>query len=575
MGMGEETHRPSEAVKRHGPARAMLRGAGMDDDALSKPLIGVVSSWSDVSPCNMHLRTLAEPLKEGIRAGGGTPVEFNTIMVTDGIAMGTEGMRASLISREVIADSIEVAVRGHSLDAVAILVGCDKTIPAAAMALARLDLPGIILYGGSIRPGRHRDRFVTIQDVFEAVGARAAGRIGQDELDAVERAACPGAGACGGQFTANTMAMAMTLLGLSPMGANDVPATDSTKMGEAERCGRLLMEQVTEGGPRPRDLITEASLANAATIGAATAGSTNLVLHLLAIAREAGRDFAIDRFDRIAAATPVIADLKPAGRFTAVEMSEAGGTALIARRLMEAGFLSDIPTVSGRSLFEESRSAEETPGQEAVRPLDAPLKPHGGFAILRGDLAPEGCVVKLAGDARERFTGPARVFEGEEAAFEAVQARRIAAGDVVVIRGEGPKGGPGMREMLAVTAAIQGQGLGAEVALITDGRFSGATHGLMVGHVAPEAAEGGPIALLEDGDSITLDIAARRLDVDADLAVRRAGWQSPPPAALSGAYAKYAKLVTSAAEGAVTGFPYAQKDLSVQKEKDRSHAPAS
>jgi len=573
--MGEKPQSLSQAVKRHAPARAMLRGTGMDDAALAKPLIGVVSSWSDVSPCNMHLRGLAEPVKAGIRAGGGTPAEFNTVMVTDGIAMGTPGMRASLISREVIADSIEVAVRGHCLDAVAVLVGCDKTIPAAAMALARLDLPGIILYGGSIHPGRQGGRFVTIQDVFEAVGARAAGRIGPEELDAVERAACPGAGACGGQFTANTMAMAMTMLGLSPMGANDLPATDPAKPEEAERCGRLLMDRLRAGGPTPRDLVTDASLANAVRIGAATAGSTNLVLHLLAIAREAGRDFAIDAFDRIAAATPVIADLKPAGRFTAVELAEAGGTALIARRLLESGLLTDTPTVTGRALSEEVAGAEEALGQEVVRPLANPLKPRGGFAILRGDLAPAGCVVKLAGDGLERFTGPARVFDGEEAAFEAVQAGRIAAGEVVVIRGEGPKGGPGMREMLTVTAAIQGQGLGPDVALITDGRFSGATHGLMVGHVAPEAAEGGPLALIAEGDSITLDIAARRLDTDADLTARRANWQPPEPATETGVYAKYAKLVASASQGAVTGFPFTETASFPQNEKDPSHAPAS
>jgi len=567
--------KPSDIFKGHIPARAMLRATGLDDAALERPLIAVVSTWSDVSPCNIHLRMLAEPLKEGIRKAGGTPFEFNTIAVTDGIAMGTEGMRASLISREVIADSIEVAVRGHCLDAVAVLVGCDKTIPAAAMALARLDLPGIVLYGGSIRPGRHRGRFITIQDVFEAVGARAAGRITEDELGEIERTACPGAGACGGQFTANTMAMALTMLGLSPMGANDLPATDPDKMAAAERCGRLLMERLGEGGPRPRALITEESLANAARIGAATAGSTNLVLHLLAIAREAGRAFTIDRFDEIAANTPVIADLKPAGRFTAVEMSDAGGTALVARQLMEGGLIEDTPTVTGRSLFAEIEDAEERRGQEVVRSLSAPIKPHGGYAVLRGDLAPDGCVIKLAGGPRDQFTGPARVFDSEEAAFEAVQAGEIVAGDVVVIRNEGPKGGPGMREMLAVTAALQGQGLGKDVALITDGRFSGATHGLMIGHVAPEAADGGPLAFLEDGDEITIDVAVRRLDTAADLEPRRAGWQPPEPAAKSGAYAKYIRLVASASEGAVTGFPFDQSVQDTPTEKERLHATAS
>jgi len=574
--MSDSHPKPSDAVKRHAPARAMLRATGMDDAALGKPLVGVISTWSDVSPCNIHLRDLAVPLKEGIRAGGGTPVEFNTIAVTDAIAMGNEGMHASLISREVIADSIEIAVRGHCLDGVAVIVGCDKTIPAAAMALARLDLPGIILYGGSIRPGRHRGRFITIQDVFEAVGARAAGRITEEELGEIERAACPGAGACGGQFTANTMAMALTLLGLSPMGANDIPATDPDKASAAERCGRFLMARLEAGGPRPRDLITAESLSNAATIGAATAGSTNLVLHLLAIAREAGHDFSIDRFDAISADTPVIADLKPAGRFTAVELSDAGGTALVARRLMEAGRLVDTPTVTGRSLFAEIGEAAERRGQEAVRPFDDPIKPHGGYAILRGNLAPEGCVAKLAGGPRERFAGPARVFEGEEAAFAAVQSGQVAAGDAVVIRGEGPRGGPGMREMLAVTAALQGQGLGKDVALITDGRFSGATHGLMVGHVAPEAADGGPIALIETGDEITIDIAGRRIDVAAELDPRRARWQLPAPAAETGAYAKYIRLVASASEGAVTGFPLERTDATeTANQKDSDHATAS
>lgn len=558
--------RPSEMVTRQAPARAMLRATGMDDAALARPMIAVVSTWTDVSPCNLSLRTLAEPLKDGIRRAGGTPVEFNTIAVTDGIAMGTPGMRASLISRETIADSIELAVRGHCLDGVAVLVGCDKTIPAAAMALARLGLPGIILYGGSIAPGTHKGRKITIQDVFEAVGAEAAGRIDAEELTAIEKAACPGAGACGGQYTANTMAMALSLLGLSPMGANDIPATAADKPAAAARCGALLMEML-RAGMTTRDILSAEAIENAATIGAATAGSTNLVLHLLAIAREAGIDFPIARFDEIAARTPVIADLKPGGRYTAVEMSEAGGTALIARRLMEAGLLKDGPTVSGRSLFEEISDAEGAPGQDAVRPLSSPIKPRGGFAILFGDLAPDGAVVKLAGHDRELFEGPARVFENEEEAFASVKAGHIVAGDVIVIRNEGPKGGPGMREMLAVTAAIQGQGLGDAVALITDGRFSGATHGFMVGHVTPEAAEGGPIARLRDGDIVRIDVAARRIDVDADLMSRPPA--ARPHAALGGAFGKYARLVSSASEGAVTiGTDRLERS---HKTKERSH----
>ena len=575
----DERRYPSEAVRSQAPARAMLRATGLDDAALDRPMVGVISTWSDVSPCNLHLRTLAGPLKDGIRAGGGTPVEFNTIAVTDGIAMGTPGMKASLISREVIADSIELAVRGHSLDAVAVLVGCDKTIPAAAMALARLDLPGIILYGGSIRPGRHGDRFITIQDVFEAVGAAAAGRIDDAELAAIERAACPGAGACGGQFTANTMAMALSMLGLSPMGVNDLAATDPDKPAAAARCGRILMQRLAEADSARRYL-SEQSLENAARIGAATAGSTNLILHLLAIAREAGIDFSIDRFDAISRATPVIADLKPAGRYTAVELSDAGGTALIAKRLFEAGLLHDTPTVSGRSLAEELAAAYERPGQTVVRPIDDPVKPQGGYAILFGSLAPAGCVLKRAGEGRAHFAGPARVFDGEEAAFAAVQAGRIRAGDVIVIRWEGPRGGPGMREMLAVTAAIQGQGLGADVALITDGRFSGATHGFMVGHIAPEAAAGGPIALIEDGDMITIDATTRRIDVDGDLEARRKDWRAPARPALGGAFEKYARLVASASEGAVTirprSRPMSEEDQPMsEEERNRTHAIAS
>ncbi len=539
----------SEAVRRQPPARAMLRATGMDDRALAGPIVGVVTCWTDVTPCNIHLDTLAHPLADAIRSHGGTPVRFNTISVTDGIAMGTPGMRASLISREVIADSIELAIEGHCLDAVAVLVGCDKTIPAAAMALARLDLPGIVLYGGSIAPGVHDGRSITIQDVFEAVGAHAAGEIDEEELDAIEKAACPGAGACGGQFTANTMALAMTMLGLSPMGANDIPATHAGKPAAAARCGRLLMEML-RAGRSARDLLTPTAFANAIAAGAATAGSTNLVLHLLAIAREASVPLDLDTFDEIAARTPVIADLKPGGRFTAVEFFEAGGTPLLVRRLMEAGLIEDAPTVSGAGLFEEARHARECRGQEVIRPAADPLKPRGGFAILKGSLAPDGAIVKLAGSVAHRFEGPARVFDSEEAAFEAVQQGRIGAGDVVVIRFEGPKGGPGMREMLAVTAAIQGQGLGEQVALITDGRFSGATHGFMVGHAAPEAALGGPLARIRDGDTIVIDVDARRLDVRADLSCRRPA--PMPERRLAGAFAKYARLVASASEGAVT-----------------------
>ncbi|HEY0445272.1 MAG TPA: dihydroxy-acid dehydratase [Allosphingosinicella sp.] len=534
------------------PARAMLRAAGYGDEALAKPMVAIVNSWSSVTPCNMHLRELAEHVRRGILEAGGTPVDFNTIVVTDGISMGTPGMRASLISREVIADSAELAVRGHSLDAVVFLVGCDKTIPAAAMAAARLDLPSVILYGGSIMPGHLDGRALTIQDVFQAVGAHGAGTIGDAELDRVEKAACPGAGACGGQFTANTMALAMTFLGLSPMGLNDIPAVAPEKGEAAAQAGRIAVEAFNEGR-NARSLINAASLRNAAIAGTATAGSTNLVLHLLAIAREAGigeDEFDIDVFDEVSRATPVIADLKPGGQFMAPDMAAAGGTPLLGRRLMEADLLTDAPTVTGRSLFSYFADAQETEGQQVIVSADRPIKSRGGFAILYGNLAPEGCVAKLAGHERLRFAGPAKVFDGEEACFEALNRGGIVAGDVVVIRGEGPVGGPGMREMLAVTAAIQGRGLGDDVALVTDGRFSGATYGFMVGHVAPEAVKGGPIGLLQSGDRIVIDVERRTIDTDADLAGR-----SPPPAAprpLAGAYAKYARLVGSASHGAVT-----------------------
>ncbi|GAB4194508.1 MAG: dihydroxy-acid dehydratase [Wenzhouxiangellaceae bacterium] len=531
------------------PARAMLKATGLDDHDLAKPLVAVVNTWSEVTPCNIHLRQLAEPVKAGIREAGGTPIEFNTIVVTDGIAMGTPGMRASLMSRETIADSIELAVSGHCLDALIVLVGCDKTLPAAAMALARLDLPGVILYGGSILKGRHRDRDITIQDVFEAVGAHAAGHIDDAELQQIENHACPGAGACGGQFTANTMAMALTMLGLSPMGANDIPAVLPAKQAAAKDCGALVMDAL-QAQRQPRQLITADSLRNAAVMVTATAGSTNAILHLLAIAREAGLQLDIDLFDEVSRQTPVIADLKPGGRFMAADLYQAGGTRLVAQRLQQAGLLQDTPTISGQTLFDELQATAETAGQEVITPIDQPLKTRGGFGILYGNLAPEGCVVKLAGHGRLSHSGPARVFDGEESAFAAVQAGAIKAGDVVVIRNEGPVGGPGMREMLAVTAALVGQGLSSSVALITDGRFSGATHGFMVGHIAPEAACGGPLGRLREGDEITIDVEARRIDTSAELEQRPA---SPlPPRQLHGAYAKYAQLVASASQGAVT-----------------------
>ena len=533
------------------PARAMLKGTGLSAADLERPLVAVVSTWTEVMPCNLHLRALAADAKAGVREAGGTPIEFNTIAVSDGISMGTDGMKASLVSREVIADSIELAVAGHLFDALVVLVGCDKTIPAAAMAAARLDVPTVILYGGPIAPGRFQGRDVTIQDVFEGVGACAAGKMTDAELAELEDKACPGAGACGGQFTANTMSLVLTFLGLSPMGANDVPATHPDKARVARDCGALVMDLLRRGAGA-RQFLTRASIENAIAGAAATAGSTNAVLHLLAIAREAEVPLAIDDFDPVSARTPVITDLKPGGRFTAVDLHRAGGAGLVARRLFEAGLLQDTPTVTGRSLAEEARRAAEAPGQEVVWPAARALKPRGGFAILRGSLAPEGCVVKLAGHDRLRHEGPARVFDGEEAAFLAVQRRQIRAGDVVVIRYEGPCGGPGMREMLAVTAALTGQGLGDSVALLTDGRFSGATHGFMVGHVSPEAARGGPIALIEEGDRIVFDVEARRLDVLAHLETRQAHFTPPPRKAHRGVLGKYARLVSSASEGAVT-----------------------
>jgi dihydroxy-acid dehydratase len=549
----------SNAIKQgpaRAPARAMLRATGLDDAAIARPLVAVVHTWTDVSPCNLTLRDLAQRVRAGVVDGGGTPIEFNTIAVTDGIAMGSDGMRASLPSRETIADSIELAVSGHCLDAMVLLVGCDKTIPAAAMAAARLDIPTVILYGGTIMPGQCHGKAVTVQDVFEAVGAHSAGRIDDAELHHVESHACPGAGACGGQFTANTMAMVLTFLGLSPLQLNDIPALHADKPAAARACGAMVMQRLREGGPTPRAILTHAALRNAARAVSATAGSTNAVLHLLAIAHEAGVAFDLEEFEAAAACTPVIADLKQGGRYTAAELFEFGGTALVAHALRDAGLIEDIATVTGRSFFAELDDARvgaanpHTVPHPPVHRVAHPLKPRGGFSILHGDLAPEGCIVKLAGHGRERFEGPARVFDSEEAAFAAVQARRIVAGDVVVIRFEGPAGGPGMREMLAVTAALVGQGLGNDVALVTDGRFSGATHGFMVGHVAPEAARVGPLAYLRDGDVVRIDVTTRTLDTDAELSAREPARIAPR--VTTGMLARYARNVGSASRGAVT-----------------------
>ena len=544
----------SDAIKKgvsRAPARAMLKATGLTDADLARPLVAVANTWTEVTPCNFHLRKLAEHVKAGIRAAGGTPIEFDTITISDGITMGTEGMKASLISREVIADSIELFVRAHAFDAVVAICGCDKTIPGTVMALARLNIPSLSLYGGSIQAGTFEGRDVTIQDVFEAVGACASGKMTEKQLGELEDRACPGAGACGGQFTANTMATAITFMGISPMGANEVPATDPRKEKIAYDCGKLVM-QLLKDDIRPGQIITRESLHNAIASVAATGGSTNAVLHLLAIASDAGVPLDLKDFDEISAKTPILADLKPGGRFTAPDMYHAGGMRVLGQRLQQAGLLQDGITASGRKLFEEISEVAETAGQQVLRPLASPLKPNGGLAILHGSIAPEGCVVKLSGHERVLHTGPARVFDSEEACFAAVQKREIKSGDVVVIRYEGPKGGPGMREMLAVTGALVGQGLDSSIALITDGRFSGATHGLMVGHVAPEAANGGPIALLRDGDIITLDVNARRLDVQGDVESRRAEWKPPAPHYKTGVMAKYAKLVSSASQGAVT-----------------------
>jgi dihydroxy-acid dehydratase len=536
----------------------MFRACGLGDDDFSKPLIGVANTWIEIGPCNYHLRELAVHVKDGIRAAGGTPLEFNTVSISDGITMGTEGMRTSLISREVITDSIELVTRGNMFDALVVLVGCDKTIPAGIMSLARLNIPGLVLYGGSIAPGKFEGHAVTIQDVYEAIGSHSHGDMSDARLKALEESACPGAGACGGQFTANTMALVCEFLGIAPMGLSSVPATDAGKAHAGKRAGELVMD-LLRNNVTPSKIITKAAIENAIAGVAATGGSTNSVLHLLAIANEARVPLNIDDFDRISARVPIIADLKPGGRFVATDLYAAGGTALVAKRLVDAKMLhGDAITVTGKTIAQEAAAAKETPKQEVVRKIDAPLKPTGGLVILKGNLAPEGCVIKVAGSNYEHFRGPARVFDNEQLAFAAIDKNEIRAGDVVVIRYEGPKGGPGMPEMLAVTAALVGAGLGGSVALLTDGRFSGATRGFMVGHVAPEAANGGPIAAIADGDIVVFDIPTRKLDVeltDAEIQKRLATWKPRAPRYASGVMAKYALLVSSAAVGAVTAVP--------------------
>jgi dihydroxy-acid dehydratase len=549
----------NSAVLTQGPsragARAMLKAVGFTDQELKRPLIGVANTWIEIGPCNYHLRELAASVKQGIRSAGGTPMEFNTVSISDGITMGTEGMKMSLVSREVIADSIELVARGNQFDGIVALVGCDKTIPAAIMALARLNIPGLVLYGGSIAPGSYHGQNVTIQDVYEAVGAHAQKRISDADLLAMENSACPGAGACGGQFTANTMAMVCEFLGLSPMGSASVPALDARKPEVAQAVGAKVMELVARD-LRPREILTREAFENAIASVAATGGSTNAVLHLLAIAYEAGVGLSIDDFDRISERVPLLADLKPSGRFVATDLYQAGGTGLVAKRLNEAGLLHGKSlTVSGKTIAEEAEAAHETAKQEVVRRIADPIKSTGGLVILKGNLAPEGCVVKVAGHTHLQQRGPARVFDSEEAAFSAVQAARVQAGDVVVIRYEGPRGGPGMREMLGVTAALVGAGLGESVALLTDGRFSGATRGLMAGHVAPEAASGGPIAALREGDIVIFDVGKRELRVelsDDELQKRLASWKPPEARYRTGVMAKYARQVSSAAQGAIT-----------------------
>ena len=559
MSDNEQLTRRSAAITQgpsRAPARAMLKAVGFTDADLCRPIIGVANTWIEIGPCNYHLRRLGDDVKAGIRAAGGTPMEFNTVSISDGITMGSEGMRTSLVSREVVADSIELVARGNLFDGLVILVGCDKTIPGGVMALVRLDIPGLILYGGSIAPGHWEGHDVTIQDVFEAVGSHAAGKITDAQLCALEDSACPGPGACGGQFTANTMSTVCELLGVSPMSANAVPAMDPLKDDVARRAGEIVMRLVADD-LRPRQIVTREALENAIASVALTGGSTNAVLHLLAIAREAEVSLDLDDFDRINQKVPLLADLKPGGRFVATDLYEAGGISLVAHRLRELGVLHGAAlTVTGRTVGDEAGSAQETPGQEVVHTLSDPIKPTGGLVVLKGNLAPDGCVVKVAGHTMTNHQGPARVFDSEEAAFAAVEQGRIQAGDVVVIRYEGPQGGPGMREMLAVTAALVGAGLGELVGLLTDGRFSGATRGLMAGHVAPEAAIGGPIAAVREGDTITFDVAGRTLNVelsDREIQSRLDEWTTPSPRFHSGVMAKYARLVSSAATGAVTG----------------------
>ena len=558
--------RPTDPAKRHsaalteGPdraaARAMLKAIGFTDDDLARPLVGVATTWIETMPCNYNQRRLAEQVKEGIRAAGGTPMEFNTISISDGVTMGTEGMKASLVSREVIADSIELVVRGHLLDGLVCLVGCDKTIPAAVMALGRLDVPGVVLYNGTILPGVYKGkREATVVTVFEAIGAYRAGKITLDELYEVENVSCPGAGACGGQYTANTMSMVCEFLGISPAGLNGIPAEDLAKDAAARRTGEIVMELVRDD-VRPARFVTRKSIENAIASVAATGGSTNAVLHMLAIAHEYGIALDIDEFGVIADRTPIVGDMVPGGRYTAADMHEAGGVALVMRELLTRGLLhGDEPTVDGRTIARIAADAVETLGQKVVVPIETPIKEVGGLTILRGTLAPDGCVVKLAGHERRFHAGPARVFDSETACYDAVRARRIVDGDVVVIRYEGPVGGPGMQEMLSVTGALVGEGLGETVALITDGRFSGGTHGLMIGHVAPEAALGGPIGLIREGDRIVIDVDRKALDLDLptdELARRRLEWSAPPPRYRGGVMAKYAALVSSASRGAVT-----------------------
>jgi dihydroxy-acid dehydratase len=538
------------------PARAMLKAVGFTDADLKKPLIGVANTWIEIGPCNYHLRELAAHVKDGIRQAGGTPMEFNTVSISDGITMNTEGMKTSLVSREVIADSIELVTRGNGFDGLIVLVGCDKTIPGGIMALARLNIPGLVLYGGSIAAGQFHGQAVTIQEVFEAVGAHGAGKMSDAELNELEAVACPGAGACGGQFTANTMALVCEFLGIAGVGSGNVPANDPKKAEVARAAGARVMALVRDE-VRPRDIMTGAAFDNAIASVATTGGSTNAVLHLMAIAHEAGVELSLNDFDRISAKVPLLADLKPSGRFVATDLYAAGGTALVAKRLIETGVLApDTPTVTGKTLGEEAAGAVETAGQQVVRPATQPIKPTGGLVILHGNLAPEGAVIKVSGAGRLEHRGPARVFDSEETAFDAVQHQAIRPGDVVVIRYEGPSGGPGMREMLGVTSALVGAGLGDSVALVTDGRFSGATRGFMVGHAAPEAVRGGPLAILRDGDPIVIDVANRRLDVEIserEMQDRMKEWRAPKPRYATGVLAKYARLVSSASTGAVTG----------------------